>query len=313
MAINFIRASDINCGLATGTNDYVSACERIYNFRLAEAAEKIYMDSKTRPLVLLSGPSGSGKTTSALRIGKRLREKGLSVHIISMDNYFLPDGVGEMPLDDEGKIDLESPLRMDIPLFSEHLKKMFKGEPVELPKFNFVTQSRSWGETLCRRPDEIIILEGIHALNPEVTGDTDDFTTCIYVSVRTRIQGSEDTVLHPRTIRLMRRLCRDKLFRGRSASEVFGMLPSVTRGEDLYIMPHKHRAHFDIDTFLAYEPSVYRTMLLPELENASDLAKVSGDYDALLNTLRNLEPLDKCTVPSDSLVREFIGGSSFSY
>ena len=313
MAMNYIRATDINSGLSSGTEDYVSACERIYNYRLAEAAEKIYMDAKTRPLVLLSGPSGSGKTTSALRIGKRLREKGLSVHIISMDNYFLPDGVGEMPLDDEGKVDLESPLRMDIPLFSEHLKKMFKGEPVELPKFDFVTQSRSWGETLCRRPDEIIILEGIHALNPEVTGNTDDFTTCIYVSVRTRIQGNEDTVLHPRTIRLMRRLCRDKLFRGRSASDVFGMLPSVTRGEDLYIMPHKHRAHFDIDTFLAYEPSVYRTMLLPELEKASDLAKVSGDYDALLSTLRNLDPLDKCTVPSDSLVREFIGGSSFNY
>ena len=135
MAMNYIRATDINNGLSSGTQDYVSACERIYNYRLAEAAEKIYMDAKTRPLVLLSGPSGSGKTTSALRIGKHLREKGLSVHIISMDNYFLPDGVGEMPLDDEGKIDLESPLRMDIPLFSEHLKKMFKGEPVELPKF----------------------------------------------------------------------------------------------------------------------------------------------------------------------------------
>ncbi len=313
MAINFIKASDINNGLSTGSGVYVSECEKIYNQRLSEAAEKIYLDSKNRPLVLLSGPSGSGKTTSALRIGKRLREKGLSVHIISMDNYFLPDGVGEMPLDDNGNIDLESPLRMDIPLFSEHLQKLFRGEPVQLPRFDFKTQSRTFGETLCRRPEEIIILEGIHALNPEVTGDTDDFTTCIYVSVRTRIQGDEETVLHPRTIRLMRRLCRDKLFRGRSASDVFGMLPGVTRGEELYIMPHKHRAHFDIDTFLAYEPSVYRSMLLPELEKEENLPRLSKDYEALIGTLRKLNPLDNGAVPNDSLVREFIGGSSFVY
>lgn len=313
MAINFIKTDDINGGLSSGYSEYVSKCEQIYKQRLYEAAEKIYLDAKTRPLVLLSGPSGSGKTTSALRIGKLLREKGLSVHIISMDNYFLPDGVGKMPLDENGKIDLESPLRMDIPLFSEHLGKLFRCEPVQLPRFNFKTQSRTMGDTLCRRPDEVIIIEGIHALNPDVTGNTDDFTTCVYVSVRTRITDCNGTVLHPRTIRLMRRLCRDKLFRGRSAADVFEMLPSVTRGEELYIMPYKHRAHFDIDTFLAYEPSVYRSMLLPELEKSAELAEFSGDYGDLLCTLKELEPLDSENVPSDSLVREFIGGSSFSY
>ena len=313
MAINFIKASDINGGISTSSSDYVSKCEHIYNQRLSEAAEKIYLDSEKRPLVLLSGPSGSGKTTSALRIGKRLREKGLSVHIISMDNYFLPNGMGQMPLDENGNIDLESPQRMDIPLFTEHLEKLFHCEPIEMPKFNFKTQSRTFGETYQRRPDEVIIIEGIHALNPEVTGNTDDFTTCVYVSVRTRIQGDDGNVLHPRTIRLMRRLCRDKLFRGRNASEVFGMLPSVTRGEDLYIMPHKHRAHFDIDTFMAYEPSVYRSMLLPELNKARGLSSLGKEYDNMVEVMRELEPLNQINVPSDSLVREFIGGSSFTY
>ena len=313
MAINFIKASDINGGISTSSSDYVSKCEHIYNQRLSEAAEKIYLDSEKRPLVLLSGPSGSGKTTSALRIGKRLREKGLSVHIISMDNYFLPNGMGQMPLDENGNIDLESPQRMDIPLFTEHLEKLFHCEPIEMPKFNFKSQSRTFGETYQRRPDEVIIIEGIHALNPEVTGNTDDFTTCVYVSVRTRIQGDDGNVLHPRTIRLMRRLCRDKLFRGRNASEVFGMLPSVTRGEDLYIMPHKHRAHFDIDTFMAYEPSVYRSMLLPELNKARGLSSLGKEYDNMVEVMRELEPLNQTNVPSDSLVREFIGGSSFTY
>ena len=179
MAINFIKASDINGGISINSAEYVSKCENIYNQRLSEAAEKIYLDSKTRPLVLLSGPSGSGKTTSALRIGKKLREKGLSVHIISMDNYFLPNGMGRMPLDENGNIDLESPQRMDIPLFTEHLEKLFRCEPIEMPRFDFKSQSRAFGETYQRRPDEVIIIEGIHALNPEVTGNTDDFTTCV--------------------------------------------------------------------------------------------------------------------------------------
>lgn len=311
MAINFITAKEINGGLSANAAEYVRRCEDIYNRRLAEAAEKIYADAEKRPLVLLSGPSGSGKTTTALRIGKRLREKGLTVHIISMDNYFLPDGMGEMPLDENGRIDLESPLRMDIPLFTEHLEKLFRCEPIVLPKFSFKTQKRVQGEAMCRQKNEVVIIEGIHALNPTVTGNTDDFTNCVYVSVRTRIKGS-DSVLHPRTVRLMRRLCRDKLFRGRSAAEVFGMLPSVTRGENLYIMPYKNRADFDIDTFMAYEPSVYRSMVLPELKKASE--DIFGeDYSALLNVLQKLDPLDTKAVPTDSLVCEFIGGSSFKY
>lgn len=313
MALNFINTSDINNGISSDTENYIRQCEDIYNRRITEAAEKIRLEAKQRPLVLISGPSGSGKTTSALRIQQRLESKGMKVHTISMDNYFLPNGTNGMPLDENGNLDLESPQRMDIPLFTEHLQKLFKCEPVTIPVFDFKTQSRLTGKTLRRQENEIIIIEGIHALNPEVTGDTEDFTTCVYVSVRTRIKGDGETVLHPRTIRLMRRLCRDKLFRGRSAEDVFAMLPSVSRGEDLYIMPHKHRAHFDIDTFIAYEPSVYRTMLLPELENAEAFAEYSCDYADLLKTLRELEPLEASLVPSDSLVREFIGGSSFAY
>lgn len=313
MITNFIDAAAINGGLSADMSGYIGKCEDIYRSGIAEAAEKIFMDSKARPLVLVSGPSGSGKTTGALRIGQRLKEKGLAVHIISMDNYFLPNGVGEIPLDENGNIDLESPLRMDIPLFSEHLEKLFRCEPIEIPRFNFKTQSRTFGEKMCRQKNEIIIIEGIHALNPQVTGNTDDFTTCVYVSVRTRIKNSDGSLLHPRLVRLMRRLCRDKLFRGRSAKEVFAMLPSVTRGEDLYIMPYKGRAHFDIDTFIAYEPSVYKAMLMDDLKDPEDFSSDIDDYKALVKTLKELSPLSGKKVPADSLVREFIGGSSFKY
>lgn len=313
MAVNIIGMTDINGGLKADTAGYIRKCEEIYHTKLAEAAEKIRLMAKTHPLVLLSGPSGSGKTTSALRISHMLREKGMNVHTISMDNYFLPNGEGEIPLDEEGNPDLESPLRMDIPLFSEHLEKLFRCEPVNVPCFDFKTQSRTFGETMRREKDEIIIIEGIHALNPQVTGDTDDFTTCVYVSVRTRIREGDGTLLHPRSIRLMRRICRDNLFRGRSAYDVFKMVASVNRGEDLYIMPHKHRADFDIDTFLAYEPSVYRNTLLSELEKAPELAKLSEDYEPMLKALQGLVSVSAEEVPQNSLVREFIGGSSFKY
>lgn len=313
MSINIIGMADINGGLAADPFGYARKCEEIYNGKLAEAAEKIRLEAKQRPLVLLSGPSGSGKTTSALRISCLLRNKGLNVHTISMDNYFLPNGEGEIPLDENGNIDLESPLRMDIPLFSEHLEKLFKCEPVAVPSFNFKNQSRTFGQEMRRQKDEIIIIEGIHALNPEVTGDTDDFTTCVYVSVRTRIRDNDGTLLHPRTIRLMRRLCRDMLFRGRDAKAVFAMVESVNRGEDLYIMPHKHRADFDIDTFLAYEPSVYKNTLLPELKSSPELAEMSGDYMAMLKALEGLSAFDIKNVPENSMVREFIGGSSLKY
>lgn len=313
MAINIIGMSDINGGLAADPAGYARKCEEIYHGKLAEAAEKIRLEAKHKPLVLLSGPSGSGKTTSALRISHLLREKGLNVHTLSMDNYFLPGGEGEMPLDENGNVDLESPLRMDIPLFSEHLEKLFKCEPVAVPSFNFKDQSRSFGGEMRRQKDEIIIIEGIHALNPEVTGDTDDFTTCVYVSVRTRIREKDGTLLHPRTIRLMRRICRDMLFRGRDARAVFAMVESVNRGEDLYIMPHKHRADFDIDTFLAYEPSVYKNTLLPELEKCPELAETSEEYSAMLKALTGLSAFDVKDVPADSMVREFIGGSILKY
>ncbi len=313
MGLNFIKTQNINTGLTKDVNEFVSVSERIYFDQLHIAAEKIRLECNDKPVVLLSGPSGSGKTTSALRIAKQLERKGKKVHTISMDNYFLPNGVGEMPLDENGKVDLESPLRMDIKLFASHLRKLINNESVEMPVFNFETQNVSEYVTVKREPNEIIIFEGIHALNPLVTGDCQDNTTCIYVSVRTRIKSNDGDILHPSNIRLMRRLNRDRLFRGRQLEDVFNMYKSVSRGEELYIMPHKHRADIDIDTFLAYEASVYSDMLRTELENVKAVMKDNSDYQILLKILSELNPLNNSYTPTDSLVREFIGGSEFKY
>ncbi|MDE6726925.1 MAG: nucleoside kinase [Oscillospiraceae bacterium] len=283
---------------------FIAEGERLYFEQLLEAAKKIFEQRTEKPIVLISGPSGSGKTTSAMRVAAALKNKGCGAHVISMDNYFLP-----LKKDTElhgEDIDYESPERLDSELFSEHLEKLRRGEEIDIPGFDFALQDRIPGMKLKLEKDDVVILEGIHALNPVVTGDSDDYTHRIYVSVRTRIQNGED-LLHPSKIRLMRRLMRDKLYRGREQSETFEFFKSVERGEDLYIMPHKHRADFDIDTFIEYEASVYRDILLPELEKTAQTYSGYSEFADIEKFLRLLSPTDKKFVPENALIREFIG------
>ena len=291
---------------AKSPEEMIAEGEKIYADRLSTAAEKIFSVREKRPVVLLSGPSGSGKTTSAHRIAHLLESYGCKAHTISMDNYFLPMKDNEAARDENGKIDFESPYRLDIPLFKKHLEMLSNCETVDIPSFDFAKQERREGMPLKREQGDLVILEGIHALNPLVTGDCDEFTTCVYVSVRTRISNGEK-LLHPSKIRLMRRLMRDKLYRGRSLAETFEFFKSVERGEGLYIMPFKYRADFDIDTFIEYEALVYRDILLPDLEKAAVDYSDYGDYADIEEFLRLLEPVDKRFVPKNSLTREFIG------
>lgn len=283
---------------------FVAEGERLYFDQLTQAAEKIYEQRVEKPIVLISGPSGSGKTTSAMRVAAALKQKGCGAHVISMDNYFLP-----LKKDKElhgEDIDYESPERLDAELFSAHLEMLRRCEEIDVPGFDFAKQDRIPGMKLKREEGDLVILEGIHALNPLVTGESDDYTHRIYVSVRTRIQLG-DELLHPSKIRLMRRLMRDKLYRRRELSETFEFFKSVERGEDLYIMPHKHRADFDIDTFIEYEASAYRDILLPELEKTAPTYGSYSDFADIERFLRALSPLDRKYVPENALIREFIG------
>lgn len=309
----FAKVSSINREAAQPEN-FVRMAEDNYSAYICEAADRIIADNK--PIVLLSGPSGSGKTSAALRVEKRLRELGKNAHTISMDNYFLPitlENQQELPRDEHGNIDLESPYRLDIPLFSEHLKKLALKEEFDMPVFDFATQSRSGYVRAARSHKEVIIIEGIHALNPLVTGDTHKFALCMYVSVRTRLMAENGELLHPRHIRLMRRLCRDKLFRKRDFKDILNMFVSVSRGEDLYITPFKSRADYEIDTFMAYEPSVYKKLLYaPLYEQRDKLLDYSGCRE-IISFLSQIDEVDDIYVPTDSMIREFIGGSELEY
>lgn len=289
---------------ANSPESFIAEGERLYFEQLTSAAEEVYEQRAEKPIVLISGPSGSGKTTSAVRVAEALKKKGCGAHVVSMDNYFLP-----LKKDKElhgEEIDFESPERLDMELFRKHLEMLNNGEEIDIPGFDFAKQDRIPGMKLKRDPGDLVILEGIHALNPLVTGESDDYTHRIYVSVRTRIQLG-DELLHPSKIRLMRRLMRDKLYRGRELSETFEFFKSVERGEDLYIMPHKHRADHDIDTFIEYEASVYRDLLLPELERTAPSYEGYSEFADIERFLRALSGIDKKYVPENALIREFVG------
>jgi uridine kinase len=304
--MNFISCKNINSAITKDPESFVVRCEKIYNNKITTAAEQIRLFADERPLVLIAGPSGSGKTTTAAKIGDALRKREMGVINISMDNYFLPcDCDDDIPLDEHGNVDYETPLRVDIPLFSSHLEKMFRCEKITLPEFDFKTQMRRSGETIKRKSSDIIIIEGIHALNPLVLGDSEDFTFGVYMSVQTEMISTDGTTLKSGMIRLMRRLCRDRIHRGRSVNEIWDMYKTVAAGEEKYIKPFRSRAEIDIDTFLPYEASVYKGLLMNDLSKAAGFHAGNKDFTALVTILNEIHTLPQKYVPEFALIHEF--------
>lgn len=297
---------------AARPEEFINECEQKYESALGEIAESITKSASTRPFVLISGPSGSGKTTTGMKLEERLDNMGFETHILSLDNYFIPISDKERPLFEANALDLESPTRVDTGLLSSQLESLLKGNEVELPEFDFVTNTRrKSGRSLRLKKGELVILEGIHSLNPSVIKNAEDFSLGIYVSVRSRIEyekGGERFLLHPSKIRLARRMIRDGRTRNRTPADTVAIYHSVERGEDKYIMPYKNRADFNVDTFFASELCAYKGLLpssLPEVE-----AKHPW-LTELFEVLARLPEIPRAPIPSESLLREFIGGGKY--
>ncbi len=299
----YIELSEINEKLLTDSQTFIRETDDAYQSRLMEIADDIALHRTERPIILLSGPSGSGKTTTAQMIEKILDDRGIETHTLSLDNYFSPFTTEERALFEEGKLDLESPNRVDSAFLSEQLTAIEEGRPVELPIYDFKESARIMsGNILHRKPGELVIMEGIHSLNPDVIRIPDETTAKIYVSVRTRITADNE-ILHPSKIRLMRRMVRDRLFRKRSLRDTLMMFRSVEEGENKYIMPYKHRSTYDVDTFMAYEICAYKNWLLDDFKNMPDEPELL-DAGAFL---ADAEALPSENLPATSLIREFVG------
>lgn len=300
---------EINYQIKNNPQEFIKLCEDEYHTQVEKVARSIADNANIAPVVLISGPSGSGKTTTAMKLEAFLDSWGIETHTISLDNYFRELTDEEIKLAKDGLLDLESPSRID----NEHLNKQIQGfincESVDIPRYNFTTCKREFsGWTLKRKVGELVIFEGTHALNPEVITVRDENCARVNVSIQGHFE-TENAELHSKVIRLARRMIRDQETRDRNLLDTFNMFPSVNLGEDKFISPFMSRCNYSIDTLIPYEINIYRTLLL---ENLSALPQ-TDDVKNLIAVVSSAEPLDPKLVPSNSLMREFIGGSSLKY
>lgn len=298
----------INQQIQKDPGSFIFVCEEQYRHQILDTAEILAAHHKTSPVALLNGPSSSGKTTTADRLRRALEAKGLHAEMISMDDYYLSRGSYQIPWDEENNVyDLESPTCMDLPLLSDHLSKLARGEEIEVPTFDFANKTRtSATRSLRLRSDEIAIIEGIHALNDVLMSSLNGLATGIYVSVASEIDMGGWT-LDRQQLRFCRRGVRDANFRGASVAQTIAQWKSIRRGERLYIIPYRDRATLTIDSYLPYETNI----LMNEL-NGTLLSEQAALRDAELEqvyaAVGRFAPIDyQPYIPETSVLHEFIG------
>lgn len=291
-------------------NDLVNVCETKHNNMLASLGEKIKSDIGNIRLICIAGPSSSGKTTFSNRLRLELMSRGIKPVKISMDDYYLDRD--KAPRDEYGEIDLEHVNALDLDLFNEHLLSLIQGEEVEMPSFDFKIGKRVKGEKLRVNQDTPIIIEGIHALNEEVTKLIPKYQKFkIYISPLSQINIDEHSPINATEIRLLRRVVRDSKYRKTTPAETFAMWPSVRRGEFKWIYPFQEEADFIFNSELTYELGVMKKYALPALQAIDRNDEYFITANRLVKFLKYIRDIDDRYVPCNSLLREFIGNSCF--
>ena len=307
------QLTDINFRTVADPKEFMAECDAVYMSRVAEAAERIIANRKNSPIVLLSGPSGSGKTTTSMKIDEELERRGVASHYVAMDDYFKTID-HTTPRTDDGELDLESPLCLDMELLNRHFSMLSEGRRIYVPKYEFARRMRVQepSKSLKLKADEVVIFEGIHALNGMIT-DLHPEAFKLYVSARSDVEFGGSVVFKRTWFRLVRRLVRDYNFRGSDPQETMTMWANVRRGERLYISPFKEKADFRFDTSLAYEPAVYNQTATKLFQSVPEGIERFEELRQVLPALQLFGDIDASIVPGDSLVREFIGGGIYEY
>lgn len=309
------NVGDLNLAIEKGrSQDIILVSEAMQEKQVAKIAEKIADGYKEGiRIVLISGPSSSGKTTFCKRLQVQLTTNLLHPVGISLDDYFL--NREDTPKDEHGEYDFESLYALDLPYFNKDLKKLLSGEEIELPTFNFETGQRVFkGKKLKLRENSILVIEGIHALNPELTEFIDDkYKYRVYVSVLTSISLDNHNWIPTTDNRLLRRIIRDYRFRGYSAEDTINRWPSVRRGEDKWIFPYQENADAMFNSAMLYELAALRKYAEPILAQVPESNKANAEAYRLLRFLRYFNYIPTEELPGTSLLREFLGGGSFKY
>ncbi len=309
--IKISNGADLNEVVSKGNyNELIQIAETYYNSQLSKIADKIEENKDIR-IVLISGPSSSGKTTSSKKLSIQLKSRGINTYPISIDDYFFDRE--KTPKDKNGKLDTESLNAVDVTLFNKHLTKLLNGETVELPEYNFVAGKREYnGRRVKLEKKDIIVIEGLHGLNDELTLSIDRKQKFkIYISPLTQLNIDNHNRIHTSDTRKLRRIVRDNRNRGHNASQTLAKWKEIREGEEKYIFPYQDEADVIINSALVYEIGVLKTYVEPLLFNVSENDPMYPEAIRLINLLRNFLPIPSEDVPKDSLLREFIGRSCF--
>ena len=304
---------DFNQAIDVGhTTDIINISEALQEKKLAKIAEEIASREGVK-LVLLAGPSSSGKTTSCKRLSIQLAVNGLKPLQISLDDYFVDRD--KTPKDENGEFDFESIYALNLDLLNEQFNALFRGEEVELPKYDFPSgKSVKSGKKLKLEPNNVLVVEGIHALNPELTAHVpEEQIFRVYASALTTILLDNHNYIPTTDNRLLRRIIRDYKYRGVSAQETIRRWPSVRAGENKWIFPFQENADAMLNTAMLYELSVLKMQAEPLLQQVPENCEEFAEAYRLLKFLKYFKGIPYNNLPPTSLLREFLGGSSFHY
>ena len=294
-----------------GGQELILLAEALHEKKYAEIADQVRQSGAK--MVLLAGPSSSGKTTSCRRLSVQLSVLGYDVNQLSLDDYFMcRERTPKLP---NGEFDFESVDALDIPLLNQHLNALFRGEEVKIPTFDFIKGDPYYsGKTLKMGPRSILVVEGIHALNPKLTAEIEEgLKFKVYVSALTQLAIDDQNIIHGTDNRLVRRIVRDNNFRGWNAYETLRRWPDVVRGERKHIFPYQENANVMFNSALLYELGVLKRYAEPLLKQVHEDCEEYSIAKQLLNFSELLLPIDDKFIPFNSIMREFLGGSAFEY
>ena len=287
--------------------DFVLKCEQRYNNIIEDIAKRI-VEETGREIIMLAGPSSAGKTTTARKLCENLNKKGVKTYVLSLDDFYL--NREDIPYLPDGTQDYETVYALDLQLFTECVNRLLMGETVKNPVFDFTTGKRSDKEfnEITLGKEDVVIIEGLHALNPVITEKIEGKLLKIYINVSSRIYDNKgNIILNKRNMRFVRRMVRDYKFRDSTVDNTYKLWRNVTAGEDKYLFPFRDNADIKVNTIHLYESCVLKSQALPLLYESEISDEYKDDAKKLCKALEKFEDINISSVPEDSLLREFLG------
>ena len=287
--------------------EFVVKCEQRYNNIIEDIAKRI-LEETGREIVMLAGLSSAGKTTTARKLCENLNKKGIKTYVLSLDDFYL--NREDIPYLPDGTQDYETVYALDLQLFTECVNKLLMGETVKNPVFDFTTGKRSDKEfnEITLGKEDVVIIEGLHALNPIITEKIQGKLLKIYINVSSRIYDNKgNIILNKRNMRFVRRMVRDFKFRDSTVDNTYRLWRNVTAGEDKYLFPFRDNADIKINTIHLYESCVLKSQALPLIYESKISDEFRDDAKKLCKALEKFENINISAVPEDSLLREFLG------